>query len=604
MLSFFVGTAFAQSPKSLDSISGTIHNDTTWTNDTVLVTGEIFIPDSVCLTINPGTVVLFDANHTVFVLGSIIAQGTASDSILFSVTDTAGYASLLHTGWGGFYFDNNGPITINDSSLFSYCVFEYFYDGYSNISAFFLNGFSKLVVEKSRFSHNHSDDAACFTLQGLSNIMISNNLFTFNNGERSCIDINCNSSSAASVPIIEENVFRYNSTGTDYRSSSCLKLSGYTKAKVINNVFEYNVGYYGNILISGYSSPLLFGNLIANNIGEYGGAIKIKYYTNPSFINNTIVNNHSNTEGGAFHIGCSSIDLLFQNNIIWGNSAVDTASQIYCNDGGTLGYQFINNIIQYGFDSIYFNSTSFDGVNQNTITLSPAFVDSANHDYHITCASPALDAGNNPMMPQIPLFDIDGNHRISGVQIDLGAFELPAAFITSQPQNTVVSSGDQAIFSVTASGATAYQWETSNDLGNTWINVVDGANFSGATTNTLTINTYNSLNGHLYRCLVTSNCPSQIVGSDYAILLVNVVNVEEMQTNFSIYPNPCISNIYLENAINTEVFITDVNGKIIQHIPKVSSDKESIDLSKQSNGVYFVKIIGENNVKTLKIIKK
>ena len=613
MLSFLVGTAFAQSPKSLETVSGAIHNDTTWTNDTVYVTGDIFVPDTVTLTINAGTAVLFDNQYCINIQGCIIAQGAINDSITFTAADTSGFHDTTHIGWSGLRFDSLSLSV--DTSIISFCKFLYFYNDSVDTAAIYINDFSKIIIENSRFSHNihngfnnwpiYTSSPSCIQIENESSVHVLHNIFTYNYGSYGSINLGCSEEYDIVDVLIKGNIFRYNIGGEE---CSSLKLSGYNQALVVNNIFEYNYSEYsgGAICISGFARPTLIGNLIANNYAEdKGGAFTVKYYAAPKIINNTIVQNYSKEDGGAFSVGCHTLTLLVQNNIIWGNVAEGDGEQIYIYDDEYLtpSYTISNNIIQGGFDSIYVYN-SYAGTFINNIDTSPAFVDSVNHDYHLTCASPALDAGSNPMIPQIPLFDIDGNYRISGAQIDLGAFELAAAYITNQPQNITVNPRDQAVFSVTASGATSYQWETSNDFGNTWYNVVDGANFSGATTNTLTINTYNSLNGHLYRCILTSNCPNQIIESDYAILLVNVVNIEEMQANFSIYPNPFSSKIYLENAINTEVFITDVNGKLIQHIANVASDKESIDLSKQSNGVYFVKIIEENTVKTRKIIKK
>jgi len=69
-------------------VSGDITENITWPGDTVKVTGDINIPDSVTLTIEPGTKVLFNGHFTIYCQGIIKASGTENDTIIFSVPDT------------------------------------------------------------------------------------------------------------------------------------------------------------------------------------------------------------------------------------------------------------------------------------------------------------------------------------------------------------------------------------------------------------------------------------------------------------------------------------------------------------------------------------
>lgn len=76
-----------------------------------------------------------------------------------------------------------------------------------------------------------------------------------------------------------------------------------------------------------------------------------------------------------------------------------------------------------------------------------------------------------------------------------------AGSITSQPTVQTVNVGENAVFSIQATGAVvSYQWQYSSDRGNTWNNV----SATGANTNTLTLSSVSSgLDGYYYRCLVT-----------------------------------------------------------------------------------------------------
>ncbi len=87
-----------------------------------------------------------------------------------------------------------------------------------------------------------------------------------------------------------------------------------------------------------------------------------------------------------------------------------------------------------------------------------------------------------------------------------------AAQISSQPANISVCPGNNANFTVTAPGATAWQWQESTDGGNTWSNTSDGGSnpaYSGSATASLTLTTVPSTyGGYRYRAVITSgSCP-------------------------------------------------------------------------------------------------
>lgn len=75
-----------------------------------------------------------------------------------------------------------------------------------------------------------------------------------------------------------------------------------------------------------------------------------------------------------------------------------------------------------------------------------------------------------------------------------------AGSITSQPTPVYVTEGQNAVFTVGATGSVvSYQWLYSSDSGKSWNNV----SASGANTNTLTLYNVNSgLDGYYYKCLV------------------------------------------------------------------------------------------------------
>ncbi|PCJ23814.1 MAG: hypothetical protein COA97_10860 [Flavobacteriales bacterium] len=85
------------------------------------------------------------------------------------------------------------------------------------------------------------------------------------------------------------------------------------------------------------------------------------------------------------------------------------------------------------------------------------------------------------------------------------------------------------------------------------------------------------------------------------------VSVSELiaETNFSVYPNPTKNNvsIKLENDVRL-LQIIDVTGKVIITQSNIAKGIHSLDLRDLNNGIYFIKIIANRQVKVERIIKQ
>ena len=96
-------------------------------------------------------------------------------------------------------------------------------------------------------------------------------------------------------------------------------------------------------------------------------------------------------------------------------------------------------------------------------------------------------------------------------------------------------------------------------------------------------------------------------------ILTNTFNTELFATlgnahfdssNFVISPNPANTTVQinLQNTSETidSILLTDVLGKTIRRINNASSNQNTIDVSDVSQGVYFITITTENNLKQVK----
>jgi Secretion system C-terminal sorting domain len=106
------------------------------------------------------------------------------------------------------------------------------------------------------------------------------------------------------------------------------------------------------------------------------------------------------------------------------------------------------------------------------------------------------------------------------------------ATITTQPSGSTVCTGVNTTFTVTATGATSYQWQVNTGLG--FVDVTNTAPYSGATTATLTITgAAAGMTGYQYRCVLGS-CGTP-VNSAAATLTISIpVSITTQPANTSI----------------------------------------------------------------------
>ena len=103
--------------------------------------------------------------------------------------------------------------------------------------------------------------------------------------------------------------------------------------------------------------------------------------------------------------------------------------------------------------------------------------------------------------------------------------------VANQPANNGTCPGGNVSFGLTASGTTlSYQWQEGTNGGITWMNIIDGGVYSGATTPSLSLTglgtSYNNL---FYRCIVTEACGLSLT-SGVGILFVGTPDTSVTQS--------------------------------------------------------------------------
>ena len=152
----------------------------------------------------------------------------------------------------------------------------------------------------------------------------------------------------------------------------------------------------------------------------------------PALTNNTI------TENASYGIYCDHSSPAITNNTITGSNS--TGVCCYTDSLPTI----TNNIIAFNATGIHrydsYNSPvlrnncvynpgmgrDYSNLSAGTgdISADPLFVDRAARDLRLLPGSPCIDAGYDTGIPSWLLVDLDGNPRISGAHVDIGAYEF------------------------------------------------------------------------------------------------------------------------------------------------------------------------------------
>ncbi|WP_181256198.1 BspA family leucine-rich repeat surface protein [Aurantibacter aestuarii] len=88
----------------------------------------------------------------------------------------------------------------------------------------------------------------------------------------------------------------------------------------------------------------------------------------------------------------------------------------------------------------------------------------------------------------------------------VGISRTESVVITSQPSNVTSCNTGNHTFSVTATGATNYQWQINNS--GTYTNLSNNTTYSGVNTATLTVNVTGATNAE-FRCVVSDDCANE-----------------------------------------------------------------------------------------------
>ncbi len=225
------------------------------------VVGNIFVPTGETLTIEPGTEIKFDGYYTIYVDGTLIADGNETNYIRF----TSNANTPSNRDWGNISFFGN------TNSILNYCIIEYGMEENSEN-----NGLITVYEGNVAITNNiirHSEERGVRIYSPGAALIKNNKLYDFRGG------ITAGSDNPNSIIIEGNEIYNIAQIG--------IAVSVNVENAVVRHNKVYDVGIYG---IQNWSSIDIYRNIVFNvSAAGFSSGIIIAG-GEPNITNNTIFN--------------------------------------------------------------------------------------------------------------------------------------------------------------------------------------------------------------------------------------------------------------------------------------------------------------------------
>ncbi|MEM6526801.1 MAG: right-handed parallel beta-helix repeat-containing protein, partial [Chloroflexota bacterium] len=326
---------------------------------------------------------------------------------------------------GGVIYNSNGTVTINNSTLTN---------NVSRDGGAIDNGGGTVTINNSTLTNNNAPDGgAIYNNSG--NVTVNNSTFSNNIAD------------AFSGVIDNNGVLTVNNSA--FADNDDTSLHNRNALVVTNTTFADNQSAQGTIVNTPNATATVVNSLFADEVGQEGAAV---IYNRGTFTltNSTIADSSATFFGHTIDNGNNP--LTVNNSIIWGNTS-DGA----INDRGTSSVVVQNSIIEGGY------------AGTGNLDVDPLFTDAANGNYTLQAGSPAIDTGDNSLLPTETSLgvDVDGDGvtddpvdvdirnddaihpRFIGT-VDMGAYELNYCVSYAFPYTLGTVNSDLAADLITA----------------------------------------------------------------------------------------------------------------------------------------------------------
>lgn len=308
------------------------------------------------------------------------------------------------------------------------------------------------VVSNNKFYNNNSIHSIFnkYSLEDTNtNVFIFDDNEMYNNqvSENATI-LNCH---AGGIAFIRNNKFHHNNMTLQGAVSVRSKTALIEGNLIANNIRTQKSGFFCGINDGGAGLHLLGGtviadqagmniytvrnNIIANNHSDIDGAGIWANHCKVNIVNNTIINNTSESQGAAIHGWGQYCKINVQNNIISGNKVTTAGYDTsYYNFNFSPVMQHVNishNLVDYPY---VYAPNNILGLSQNNyehalLLANPSTGAGISFDATLADFSPIATSSNvinkgNNSAPDYGTIDYLGNSRIVGNSIDMGAIEF------------------------------------------------------------------------------------------------------------------------------------------------------------------------------------
>ena len=204
--------------------------------------------------------------------------------------------------------------------------------------------------------------------------------------------------------------------------------------RIINCTFQANKthGSLGGGAIHNMAGSPKFINcrFVNNTAGGVGGAFKTKYGS-PVFIGCLFLNNKNLYSGGGA-IQESSAFIKLNNCTFVGNDSIalrnnaSHATVTNCIFWGNIGGEIVDEGTSVATVSYSIVNGGYTGT--GNLDADPLFINQSSGNFQLSSTSPAINAGKSDTSGLfLNAYDLDGNNRIEGALIDIGAFEYQSS---------------------------------------------------------------------------------------------------------------------------------------------------------------------------------
>ncbi|MDP6524503.1 MAG: choice-of-anchor Q domain-containing protein [Kiritimatiellia bacterium] len=559
----------------MTNVAGTLPGtNTSWTG-VVHVTGDVLVDTNHTLTIDPGTLVLLDAEPSgtngvdIDVRGTINSLGTATQPVTFTAFDTSQEWGEIHhddaspslyrhtaitrggNAPGGGHTGSGPALRVSGSSIvFEDCTISDLAGKIMQASSGSDLTFTNCHLARAVMGPEINDTAA----------LVVNTWITKMNGVDDNDGMYCHSQEEGQTILFRGGVV----ADGDDDAIDTLRAEVTVEDYIIRDFFDKGVTVFG-------AEVTLNRVLITDN----GIGVSAKQ-----------------TDYGTARVNISSAT-------IEGNDVGIQAEDKYGEPNVTILFFITNSIIEAdntGSDPVH---TDYDPTNivihysnvgepwpgTGNISSDPMFINGGEQNYRFQALSPCVDAGTN-VAGLAGLLDLDGNLRLLGERIDMGAYEQSALvcdFVASPREGEApLESVLTATIGGTNTAAPVYCWDLDDD----GVYELKGPGYAVVT------NTYTDL-GFYAVALVVSNAAGEsamMAKDDYIQVTVTVIATYVSPTGSNLYPYASWETAArsIQDAVDASkglVFVT--NGTYVLDSQVTISDTVTVR-SVNGPGVTFV----------------